>query len=98
MHYVTMMMYCGVINKMTKVIILGQEYKKPTQKPIEFIKLLTHSFATSPNRCNPCDWKNIELICRNYGYENKFDLMFGYDDKREYGFLYLGHFNDGVVE
>ena len=46
----------------------------------------------------PHDWNYIELICNDY--VRGLDLMFAYDcpEMRHCGNLYLGHFNDGVVE
>lgn len=80
---------------MTKVTILGQEPKEKKElKPIEFTESLTGSKNFEGGCVPPSDWANIELVCR-YG---SFDIMFAYDDSRNNGCLYLGHFNDGVVE
>ena len=80
---------------MTNVIILGEQPKKKELKPIEFIQYLDYHFEFNSNCTKPQRFKNIELICRKYltGY----DLMFAYDEDRNQGVLYLGHFNDGVV-
>lgn len=48
------------------------------------------------NPAPPRSWKNIELITKNY--DQQFDIMYAYDDSRQGGSLYLGHFNDGIVE
>jgi len=82
----------------TKVIILGQEPKEEKKlKPIEFVKHLSFDLICFEDPCNdPCDFENIELICENY--DKGVDLMFAYNEDRNYGFLYAGHFNDGVVE
>jgi hypothetical protein len=47
----------------------------------------------------PDIYKNIELVCRDYDdcQSGSMDLMFAYDDNRNYGCIYIGHFNDGVV-
>lgn len=80
----------------TLVTILGQEPKKSKKKPIEFIKECTYQNWVEAN-ANPSDWENIELIALDY--TDGLDLMFAYyDDDRSGGNLYLGHFNDGVVE
>lgn len=79
---------------MTKIIILGQESKK---KPIKLIKYLHKDLYFEPSLRSANDWENIELICRNYGY-NKLDLMYAYpNNSRENGTLYIGHFNDGII-
>lgn len=84
---------------MTKVIILGQEPKEEKKlKPIEFVKFLSRKLSLEDQPTYGAkDWDNVELICKRY--TTKYDLMFVYDDNdRENGILYLGHFNDGVVE
>jgi len=81
----------------TKVTILGEantEQKK--LKPIEFVKTLNGNHSFIDATFSPSKWDNIELIQRKF-YD--FDLMFAYSiDGRDNGLLYLGHFNDGVVE
>ena len=80
---------------MTKVIIIGEE-PKTGKKPIEFIKACEADEWGSP-MSEPKHCGNIELISKKFTSE--FDLMFAYDDDdRGCGVLYLGHFNDGVVE
>lgn len=78
----------------TKVTILGEaEAVKPELKKIEFVRYLSGDIVkTDP--CKPSQWKNIELIKRGSG---NLDTMFAFDDSREDGLIYLGHFNDGVV-
>lgn len=91
---------------MTKVTILGQEPKEEKKlKEIEFIKVLKANDSgnlcvQSPN--GKLKWANIILICKNY-HESGYDLMFGWNSENSLtkGFgctLFLGHFNDGVVE
>ena len=80
---------------MTKVIILGQEPNKEKKKPIEFIKVIHEEYLKISEITHlPKDWANIELIVKGKGY----DIMYAYDHNRNKGRLYLGHFNDGVVE
>lgn len=79
----------------TIVKILGQEPQEKQKKKIEFVSLLTIGKTFSSVKSNPDDYKNIELICQ--GYCGKFDIMFAYDNDRSMGYLYLGHFNDGIV-
>ena len=85
---------------MTKVIILGQEPKEEKKlKPIYFQQFLKRSIDNGFCRecSDPKEWDNIELISLNYT-EDGLDLMYAYDKRRNEGYLYLGHFNDGVVE
>ena len=80
---------------MTKVIILGQEPNKEKKKPIEFIKVIHEEYLQISEITHlPKNWENIELIAKGKGY----DIMYAYDHNRNKGRLYLGHFNDGVVE
>ena len=80
---------------MTKVVILGQipEEEKPKKK-IEFVKYLDNNLNICSASKEVDHWENIELIAKNY---NEYDLMFAYNSDRNYGTLYLGYFNDGVV-
>lgn len=80
---------------MTKVTIIGEATPIEKKKPIEFVKSIG-SLGVCNARAVPYMWDNIELICKNYG--SGFDLMFAYNNKREDGVAYLGHFNDGIVE
>lgn len=85
----------------TEVIILGeQSEQKQEPKKIEFVKCLLSDYewqALSKTSLQPIDFKNIELVCREYAGKGTYDIMFAYDDNRSAGSLYLGHFNDGVV-
>jgi hypothetical protein len=81
---------------MTKVIILGEQPESKELKPIEFLSYIDENFNFISNCSKPDAWKNIELIRRGYSIEG-LDLMYAYDDDREQGLLYLGHFNDGIV-
>jgi hypothetical protein len=90
----------------TKVTIIGEgsviakKYSK-----IKFISVLTGYGIMEPIKSSrdwpdPCNWDNIELICREYTtYSNKpgKDLMFAYDSNRTAGVMYLGYFNEGIV-
>lgn len=79
----------------TKCIVLGQnEDSKKELKPIEFVNaiLLNTILKTASS---PTEYKNIELVCRNY--VDVYDLMFAYDEDRSKGCAYLGYWNDGIV-
>lgn len=79
---------------MTKVTILGKSQGEEPKKKIEFIKYLSFGGDVCSASLDPSCFKNIELICAGYG---GYDLMFAYHYDRNSGYLYLGHFNDGVV-
>jgi hypothetical protein len=82
---------------MTNVIILGEQPAGKDLKPIEFVHCLNNDKGMNDSVRTPQSYKNIELICTGYTNEG-FDLMFAYNYNRSEGVLYLGNFNDGVVE
>ena len=81
----------------TQVIVIGKPEKGKTKTAIEFQSFLNSNLKTDDPEYSPSDYKYIELICKDYALG--FDLMFAYNDpnERSYGELYIGHFNDGVV-
>ncbi len=88
--------------KTPKIIIVG-EREQQSKKPMQFLKGLSVGGQISDIHVEkPTDYSYIELIARNYGtFGNKsFDLIFCYNDpnKRESGVLFLGNWNDGVIE
>lgn len=91
----------------TKCIVLGKDTSiQPAKKPIEFVKQLNSGINTGDsdkiqkNFIEPAYFNYIELICPRRARYEEYDIMFAYDDvnHREEGILYLGHWNDGVVE
>lgn len=86
---------------MTKVIVLADQPKEQNElKPIEFVYQLIESKGNpriEKARASPFMWNNIELISKTQSIDF-YDRMFAYDDDRSRGILYLGHFNDGVIE
>lgn len=84
---------------MIKVTIFYDDTKESNElKPIEFIHFIdTHSEQLFKAKKQPKDFKTIELIKKKTTIYD-FDVMLAYDDVRDVGNLYLGHFNDGVVE
>jgi hypothetical protein len=81
---------------MTKVIIIGEQPEKKELKPIEFIYTFSVQHGAEETKTKPKIFQNIEFICKDYAGFG-FDLMFAYNEDRNQGILYLGHFNDGVV-
>lgn len=80
--------------------MLGAASEVAPKKPIEFVKILDHYGKILNAVREPYEFSNIELICFSYCKISgkNYDLIFAYDDDRNGGSLYLGHFNDGVVE
>lgn len=79
-------------HNMTKCTVIGQPNET---KPIELVKVIKTDGTTAVATVKPTAYQNIELICEDFGH---FDLMFAYDHNRNLGYLYLGHWNDGVAE
>jgi hypothetical protein len=83
---------------MTEVIVLGEESPKKEKKRIEFVKSLNQNGSGADwaeAQYGPSNWRVVELIQKTE--DDKLDVMYAYDENRNIGILYLGHFNDGVV-
>ena len=82
----------------TQVIVIGKPEKGKTKTAIEFQSFLNTNLNIDGSAYSPSRYKYIELICKDYALG--YDLMFAYDDpnKRSFGVLYIGNFNDGIVE
>lgn len=82
---------------MTKCIVIGEQPTESKKKPIEFVKaLIIVPIRIEKAIVRPNIYKNIELIAPKC-YEG-LDVMFAYDNTRQDGAIYLGHWNDGVAE
>ena len=89
---------------MTKCIVLGEDNSvQPVKKPIKFIWVVTNEKLANTakqvdNACGkPNQFAHVELV-QQASSKDYFDVMFAYDQNRNDGCLYLGHWNDGVVE
>jgi hypothetical protein len=82
----------------TKVIILGEEPKEVKQlKPIEFVKYLSSDISLDSETTLPSSWKHVDLVIKDYTTDG-LDVMLTYDNDKDCGALYLGHYNDGIKE
>lgn len=85
----------------TQTIVIGKTEPPKNLIPIEFLYCLNNlARAIVTTKTKPKEFKFIELISNNNGFDLSLDLMFAYDDpqRRDKGLLYLGKWNDGVVE
>lgn len=89
----------------TQTIIIGQTVENQrVKKVIKFEKYLSMSLQfidyteEKAKTSIPKTFNYIELICKDYIYNS--DLMFAYTDpnSRKNGTLFIGKWNDGVVE
>ena len=81
---------------MTKVLVDNFFCEEKEENYVEFVKYLTTDGNLDSAYQSPTSYDNIKLIYKSY-LGGDYDLIMGWDD----GFLpklYLGHWNDGVVE
>ena len=81
----------------TKCVVLGQrEVGDETLKPIVFDKLVSsHGDKFIGASCRPDSFDNVILLKKGGGSP---DQMYAYNDAHpNSGYVYLGHWNDGVV-
>lgn len=78
----------------TQTIVLGNQSLSET-KAITFDKVLDSSCEEfNSSYSSPRNWEFLELIARKKNY----DIICAYDtNKRNYGCLYLDHWNSGHV-
>ncbi len=85
---------------MTKTSVFEQEEteQKKELKPIKFERVVAgfEEEETTDKTYPPNNYNKIVLLEINY-YKD-LDLMWAYYDEPNKGVLYLGHWNDGVVE
>ncbi len=65
-------------------------------KPISFERFLKSSGEVISTCRHPADCEKIALLLR--GYFDGMDLMISYKKAEIKGWLYIGYWNDGVVE
>lgn len=84
----------------TKVIVIGEANETVSQKkPIKLISSWCHPREIGFDLgTNPCEYNYVELVAKDYFTE--FDLIFCYNNpnRRGNGCLFIGHWNDGVVQ
>jgi hypothetical protein len=86
---------------MTQVIVLSEPNTKDKKdkilKCIKLDRFLDSDTHIVIDNSSPANYDYIELICKNYTQFEE-DLMFLYNkEERNNGVLYLGKFNDGIV-
>lgn len=82
---------------MTKTSILGSSSNPAPQQEIKFIHVI-RSDAVGVAGALPKQWNNIILLSRG-SIPGELDKMYAYDNRSpQSGYVYLGHWNDGVVK
>ena len=88
--------FLNIKKTMTKTRVLFEEVEEKKLKPIEFKSLLDYDLKfESRDLVLPRAYSELILITRNYA--NSLDIILAKDKDQE-DVLYLGHWNDGVVE
>ncbi len=80
---------------MTKVTLWNNKPVPPKGKPIEFIKYMTRDGKLTKASYKPNDWINVQLLRKG---QQDYDLIIAWDEEDKEVFVYLGNWNEGVVE
>ena len=82
----------------TKCSVIGQKEVSKEKKSVEFCNYLSEGIDARFREeayVKPSEWDNIIYLCERSGR----DYMYAWDNGDEQnGFIYQGHWNDGVVE
>lgn len=82
----------------TKCIVIGEdEITLCDPNPIELKLFLSNDNSIMPSVDKASSYQNIELLHRGGTGAYKMDLMLAYDENRELGLRFFGHWNDGIV-
>ena len=84
---------------MTKIVDLfkQQENQEKKNKPIEFKYALTRYAELTANTCEPNELDYVALYQRHEG-DGEYDKILGWNEDKSIIGIFLGHWNDGVVE
>lgn len=87
---------------MTKLSILNLSGVEPKQTPIEFIKYIDGNGNIYSSEAKPNEWENVMLLIPKSTDDCMYDTMLAWDDTTDgedsCSTIYLGHWNDGVIE
>lgn len=79
---------------MTNISVFGEDKENQTKKPIEFVYCLTSNGSHEPDY-EPNEYDEIMLL----GQNSHLDLIIAWRNDGGYSkAIYLGHWNDGIVE
>lgn len=70
-----------------------QKAESRPKKKIEFVKKLDGVDMWDP-AYKPSDFKNVDLLYKDCG---GYDILSAWDLDKSKAFIYLGHFNDGII-
>jgi hypothetical protein len=89
---------------MTKIKHFGiSTPSKPNLKPIELVKFINEDgdlgYIEISSSTIIKNWENVILMVDKKLSDSKYDIIYLYDDESpKDGIMYLGHWNDGVIE
>lgn len=78
--------------------LTSNDQEESKKKPIKFVKFISEPTTSTVDTpvTDPSDWDYIDLIKREW---HGYDVMHAWNkNKPGKGILYLGYWNDGVVE
>lgn len=85
----------------TKVSVFGQEStEQPKElKKIEFVKSIDNDGTIRRAMSCPLNYERVMLVDKTSSNNNErfFDIIIAFCPRNERGFLFLGHWNDGIV-
>jgi len=80
---------------MTNISVFGEDKDKQSKKPIEFVHWIDIDEGLSEAISEPNEYENICLLGRNS--TNRYDFIMAWNNT-EGKDLFLGNWNDGIVE
>ena len=90
---------------MTAKVVKWGDLKEETLKDVKPIKLVKYiqknkDYVEIINACSVNNYDHVSLIHKSTGYseEDDYDIIMCWNHKSGCKLLYLGHWNDGVVE
>lgn len=84
---------------MVNVSIFGHETNKQEKKPIEFVQQINIDGKVCDSKNSPTNWNNVMLLIDKSVHNEDYDTMYAWDDcEPNGGTIYLGYWNDGIIE
>lgn len=79
---------------MTNISVFGEQNEQKKREAIELVWFLNKG-GRMKAIASPDSWDHICLLGADA--KTDFDLIMAWDDDDDYKYIYLGHWNDGIV-